>query len=75
MRKPLLPCIVCHKKMEYLWPDEETSNIDDGCDVIIIGSYGSKFDMDEYHAIICDKCLEAAYTNSRARFVKEHAPF
>lgn len=75
MRKPLTPCIICDKQMNYLWPNEATGNIAHGCDVIMIGSYGSRFDTDEYHAIICDNCLKTAQEKGKARFVKEHAPF
>jgi len=72
MRQPILPCIVCNKKMNYLWPEEELTNVDDGVDFYMTGCYGSKFDLQEFTAILCDTCLETAYNKGHVRFVKEY---
>lgn len=78
MRPPLTPCLICEKAVIYLWPEElagGTTNLDGACDVTIMASYGSEFDMNEYTAIICDECLDKAIQRNRVSFVKEHKPF
>lgn len=54
-RKATLPCIICGKKTEYLWP--EHTNLDYAVDVVIQGSYGSGHDTDKFHAYMCDGCV------------------
>lgn len=78
MRPELTPCIICEKAVMYLWNNEtanEATNLDGASNVAIIAWYGSNFDMNEYHAIICDQCLDAAIQSKRVRFIKEHPPF
>lgn len=78
MRPPLTPCLICEKAVIYLWPEElagGTTNLDSACDLTIMASYGSEFDMNEYTAIICDECLDKAIQRNRVSFVKEHKPF
>lgn len=78
MRPPLTPCLICEKAIIYLWPEElagDTTNLDGASDIKIIAWYGSMFDMNEYHAVICDECLDAAIQSRRVRFIKENPPF
>lgn len=78
MREPLTPCMICEKAVMYLWTEEQSpraTNLDGGSNVKIMAWYGSQFDMNEYHAIICDDCLDKAIQRRRVNFVKEHSPF
>lgn len=80
MREPLTPCLICEKAVVYLWPEDiiktkPPTNLDGGSNVKIIAWYGSIFDCNEYHAIICDDCLEQAIQRRRVNFIKEHSPF
>ena len=80
MRPPLTPCLICEKAVVYLWKqrlvnNQSPTNLDGACDVTIMASYGSEFDMNEYTAIICDECLDKAIQRNRVSFVKEHKPF
>lgn len=78
MRPSLTPCLICEKAVIYMWPKElagGTTNLDGASDITIIASYGSMFDMNEYAAIICDECLDAAIQSRKVRFIQEHQPF
>lgn len=71
---------MCEKAVTYLWPEEvlagsESTNLASGCDIIIMGHYGSSFDLMEYSAIICDDCLEQAIQRRRVNFTKERSMF
>lgn len=79
-RPPLTPCLICEKAVVYLWNENvvagsESTNLHNASDITIMSWYGSSFDMNEYHAVICDECLDAAIQRKRVSFVKEHAPF
>ena len=77
-RPDLTPCIVCEKAVMYLWNKEESPdsiNLDGATHVTILAWYGSVFDMNEYDAILCDDCLDAAVQSRRVRFVQKHQPF
>jgi hypothetical protein len=56
--RPKKHCIICKERILYVWDKEETTNLEDGCDVIIRGDYGSVFDMEIHSAAICDKCIK-----------------
>ena len=78
MRPQLTPCLICEKAIMYLWGDEhrtESTNLNGAADVMITAWYGSNFDMNQYHALICDQCIDAAIQSKRIRFIKEHPPF
>lgn len=78
-RPELTPCLICEKAIVYLWNDpasvkESTTNLNGASDVTIFASYGSVFDCNEYHGVICDDCLDRLVQSKRLRFIKEH-PF
>lgn len=78
MRPPLTPCLICEKAILYLWSEEQASqstNLNNASDIKIMSWYGSVFDANEYHAVICDECLDAAIQRNRVTFVKEHPLF
>jgi hypothetical protein len=73
---------MCEKAVIYLWnkgidsnTQELPENLDGASNVTIQAWYGSEFDMNEYHAILCDECLDKAIQSKRISFVKEHSPF
>ena len=65
-----MKCLVCGKDIKMLWPHTEGSNLNDATEFNIYGGYGSKFDLSEYKAIICDNCLETAISKNRAIHTK-----
>ncbi len=75
MRSNLTPCLICEKAIVYLWDLKNSTNLNGGSDIKIMSSYGSIFDCNEYHAVICDDCLDEAIQKKRVSFVKEHSPF
>ena len=70
LSKAFAPCLVCGKDIKMLWPHTEGSNLNDATEFNIYGGYGSKFDLSEYKAIICDNCLETAISKNRAIHTK-----
>lgn len=74
MNAPETPCLICERAILYLWPDvkfddgKQCTNLNDAVDVTIIGGYGSGFDTNVYHAIICDDCLDIAIQRRRVTF-------
>ena len=74
MRADLTPCLICEKAVIYLFEDKRATNLNGASNVKILSWYGSVFDMNEYHAIICDDCLDAAIQRNRVSFIKEHPP-
>jgi hypothetical protein len=79
MRPPLTPCLICEKAVVYLWSKDviagaDATNLNNASDVRILAWYGSIFDCNEYHAVICDDCLDKAIQRNRVSFVKEHPP-
>ena len=70
LSKAFAPCLVCGKDVNLLWPDLTASNLDEATCFHIYGGYGSKYDLDEYKAIVCDSCLENAIAKNRAIHVK-----
>lgn len=78
MRPPLTPCIICEKAVTYLWSNEQaehSTNLASASNITINAWYGSEFDTNEYSAIICDECLDAAIQSKRVNFIKEHPMF
>lgn len=73
MNKTPTPCLICGKDVYYLW--EDSSNIDNGADVKIQAWYGSRHDMEEFSAVVCDDCLDTAIKNKRIELKKVHGPF
>jgi hypothetical protein len=53
-----MKCIVCAKEIPLVWEGKE--NLEYGSGFVIQCDYGSNFDMDQYHAAVCDTCLEKA---------------
>ena len=72
MRPDLTPCFICEKAVIYLWKDKDATNLDGASNVKIFSWYGSVFDANEYHAVICDDCLDSAIQSRRVTFIKEH---
>lgn len=77
VRPNLTPCLICERAVIYLWrediiEDEPPTNLNGASYLQIIASYGSMFDCNEYHAVICDDCLDKAVQSRRVRFIKEH---
>lgn len=58
MNQETKPCFVCDKKMCPIFKNWSTLQPDDGAEVIITASYGSKFDTSRFYGIICDECIE-----------------
>jgi hypothetical protein len=58
VRSELPPCLLCGGKVEYLW--DESANLLDAAYVTISPGYGSKHDLAEFTAILCDECITAA---------------
>jgi len=59
-----MKCIVCAKEIPLVWEDKE--NLQYGSDFFIQCDYGSNFDLDQYHAAVCDTCLEKAIQANHA---------
>jgi hypothetical protein len=77
VRPNLTPCLICERAVIYLWREdiiegEPPTNLNGASYLQIIASYGSMFDCNEYHAVICDDCLDKAVQSRRVRFIKEH---
>jgi hypothetical protein len=76
VRPDLTPCLICEKAVLYLWKDEkptkDATNLNGASNVKIFSWYGSVFDANEYHAVICDDCLDNAIQSKRVIFIKEH---
>jgi hypothetical protein len=76
MPRPFLtPCLICEKAVIYLWTEEQAgdaTNLNDAVDFEITGSYGSRFDTNIYHAVMCDDCLEEAIQKRRVSFVRSY---
>lgn len=51
-------CICCKQKVEYLMPESGATNLNDACDIVITGYYGSKYDTVELSGFICDYCID-----------------
>jgi hypothetical protein len=75
MRSNLTPCLICEKAIVYLWDLKSSTNLNGASDIKIMSSYGSSFDCNEYHAVICDDCLDAAVQKKRVSFVQQHSLF
>lgn len=75
---PATPCLICEKAIMYLWPEHiledggVPSNLNNAVEVEIVGAYGSSFDTNIYHAIICDECLDKAIQRRRVTFIKSY---
>lgn len=76
MNRPFLtPCLICEKAVVYLWTEEQAddaTNLNDAVDLKIVGSYGSRFDTNIYHAVMCDDCLDKAIQSRRVSFVRSY---
>lgn len=76
MTRPFLtPCLICEKAVVYLWTEEQAgdaTNLNDAVDFEITGSYGSRFDTNIYHAVMCDDCLDKAIQSRRVSFVRSY---
>lgn len=61
MRKLLPLCMCCQKTVEYMYSDGhvlgDSENLSEASYVRILSGYGSRFDMLEHRAVICDDCL------------------
>jgi len=77
-KAPDTPCLICERAIMYLWPDitfdngQQCTNLNNAVDLDITGGYGSRFDLNIYHAIICDDCLDKAIQRRRVTFVKSY---
>ena len=59
-----MKCILCDKKMEPIFDDSwELYQPKEGCEVQIIGAYGSEFDLTMYRGVICDSCVKKVTAN------------
>lgn len=72
------PCLICKKDIFYLWEKDiapEATNLDNASDIIINSWYGSRFDMTEHLANICDDCMEQAIDDGRVTLYNIKGPF
>jgi hypothetical protein len=58
------PCVICNKELCSIIKDDWTTlQPNDGCEITILGTYGSsKFDGYKLRGIICDECVEELQT-------------
>ena len=52
----------------HLWENNST-NLNGGCDINISAHYGSEFDTSMFRGIVCDECLDHLIQSKRLRFV------
>ena len=50
-----MKCVRCDTMMKYI--KNMPTNLDGGVEVTIQAYYGSRFDGDEYNAVMCDDCF------------------
>ncbi len=68
MRSELLPCLLCGGEVEYLWDEaRDATNLLDASYVTISPGYGSKHDLTEFTAILCDQCITMAAEKAAVR--------
>ncbi len=63
-------CICCKQKVEYLMPESGATNLNDACDIVITGYYGSRYDSVVLSGFICDDCIDEL-VNTKTIRVKE----
>jgi len=65
------PCCSCKKMLDCLPEigDWSTYQADGGCEIKIVGSYGSRHDLTTFRGIICDDCVsELSLERERCNF-------
>lgn len=73
-RRNIPPCLVCGRVIYYLWTERHriggnATNLDNACDAVVRGCYGSMHDTDEFRAAICDECVANALKAGRLSLV------
>lgn len=61
------PCFICDKQIEYL--SDRLIELCDGVEILIQGGYGSKHDLTQYRAYICDECLDQKFNQGKISFL------
>lgn len=57
-----MKCALCSKKLEPVFADSEYQP-HDGCEIQILGAYGSSYDMTTFRGLLCDTCVSKLKDN------------
>jgi hypothetical protein len=66
--------MICEKAVIYLYKEHDATNLASASDVTITAFDGSAFDCNQYHAVLCDECLDKAIQRRRVTFVGQINP-